>query len=113
MAHTISFSDVGKPYQYLAVAANSSAVVFELIIPPSYVAYIQWTANNWFPSTSIAWEVDGELLENLERQTAPVNSPKQEIPPIVARKSIRWTAYNNAGSSHTFEVLQEGIMVKE
>lgn len=98
-----------KPYQYVTVAAGETKTVFILNVPHGHRAYIQRTANNMFSNSFLEWKVDGELVEKVERQIAPVNSPKPETPPIIALAKIEWIAINNSDSSHIFEVLQEGI----
>ncbi len=102
-----------KPYQYATIAAGQSGTVFTLNVPKGHKAYIQRTANNWFPNTYWKWKVDGELVEKVERQISPVHIPKLEHPPIVAIDKIEWVAVNNSTSSHIFEVLQDGIFQEE
>jgi len=102
-----------KPYQFATVAAGESGTVFLLKVPSGHRAYIQRTANNWFQNTYLNWKVDGELVEKVERMIAPTPAPKPESPPIIAVDSIEWIAFNNSDSSHTFEVLQDGIFQEE
>ncbi len=102
-----------KPYQYAAVAAGESGTIFSLKVPSGCKAYIQRTGNNWFQNTYFEWRVDGELVEKVERMIAPVPAPKPESPPIKAVEKIEWIAFNNSDSSHTFEVLQDGIFQEE
>ena len=102
-----------KPYQYATVSAGETKTVFLIKVPSGCKAYIQKTANNWFPNTYLKWKVDDELVEKVERQIAPVNSPKPEIPPIIAVNKIEWIVVNNSKSSFIFEVLQEGAFQQE
>ena len=57
------------------------------------------------------WKIDGELMEKVERQIAPIFTARREIPPIIVRHKIEWIATNNDNFSHVFEVLQDGIYV--
>ena len=102
-----------KPYQYTTVVAGETKTVFLINVPNGHKAFIQRTANNWFQNTYLEWKIDDEIIEKVERQIAPVNFPRQEIPPLIAKNKIEWIAVNNGDSSYIFEVLQEGVFQED
>ncbi|MEM1558264.1 MAG: hypothetical protein QXG12_06700 [Thermoproteota archaeon] len=99
-------------YQYKLVKAGESDIVFKLDIPPDKVGVITEVANSWYPNTYYMWSVDGAgRAERVERQIAPIESPKQYDKGIVAFVGIEWEAYNNDTRDHVFEVLVDGYFI--
>jgi len=106
----IPFSQFGKIHQYKTVGAGKSARVFYLKIPNSCVGFLNQIGNNWFDNTYYVWKIDGAVVENkIERMIGEINSPKEFEPPFLVVDKIEFFAYNNDTTSHTFEVLCDGV----
>ena len=106
----ISFSSFVNPYQYKIIEPGKKDIVFEFKIPRDYVAFIEQVANSWFPNTYYIFMVDWEEVV-IEREIAPINLPKVFNPPILAKRIIRWIAYNKDTEPHCFEVLCDGYLL--
>jgi hypothetical protein len=107
----VAFSTIVNPHQYKLVKAGKSDIVYEFIIPKGYVAFIDQIANSWYPNTYLKFIVDWEE-ETVQREIAPINSPKEYKPPILAKNFIRWIAFNNDSQDHVFEVLCDGFLAR-
>ena len=107
----ISFSTFYNPYQYKKIDPGKSDIIYYFEIPKGYIGFIDQLANNYFPNTYIEFWVDN-FVNIIQRQIAPLNEPKKYEPPIVAFNVIKWIGYNNDTSSHIFEVLCDGYLVK-
>ena len=107
----ISFSTFINPHQIKRIEPGKSDIIYEFKIPKGYVAFIQQVGNTWFLNTHLIWAVDWHIL-TLERQIAPLNSPKEFNPPILAKDTIRWIGFNNDTIPHFFEVLCDGVLLK-
>ena len=100
-----------EPYQYAAIADGTSGRVYFMQIPAGCVAFIEQVANNWFADTYLDWKIDGEKVEpQIQRAIAAINNPKDYKPPILAKNTIEWVAYNNSGTDRVFEVLCDGAI---
>ena len=103
-------------YQYLTLLPGQTNVeIFRLNAPnrEAEIGIIKYVANSWFPNTTLRWYVDDTLLQTIQYQIAAVNSPLKYDIGIPFYKNIYWQADNNDGSSHTFEVLQDGYYAKK
>lgn len=109
----IKFSPT-RIHQWRNIPAGGSGVVYEYKVEP-LVAFIHYVGCNWFPNTYYRWEIDGgDLKETVQRiignSAAPISEPTRLEKPVVARRGIRWVAYNNDIVPHVFEVLNDGVL---
>ncbi len=101
-------------YQYKTVASKGKDTVFLLRNPEPerLVGLILKVANNWFSDTHLEWAYNGTAMK-IEHAMAAVDSPKTFERGIPCGKEIKWTAYNNSDSEHTFWVLCDGFFVSK
>lgn len=109
----IPFSVHGSPYQYKKVEAGKSAVVYQYDLPSGYVGFMYDLALTRFPNTYLGWEIDNDMVEQLERNIGEFKKPKLFDPPYFVEKQIKFTAYNNDTKTHRFEVLCDGLLVRK
>jgi hypothetical protein len=108
----IPLSHIGNVHQVKLIPAGKSDTVFYLRIPKGYFAFIDQVANTYFPNCFYEWIIDHDSIEKVEREIAPLNSPKEFNPPFVAKTFIKWEGYNENSEDHLFEVLNNGYLVK-
>lgn len=109
---SIPFSVYGSPYQYKKVEAGKSGVVYEYKLPSDYVGFIYDLALSWYPQTYLGWEIDNEMIEQIERKFGEFKRPRLFNPPYFVENQIKFTAYNNSSSPQTFRVLCDGLLVR-
>lgn len=110
---SIPFSVYGSPYQYKKVEAGQSAVVYEYKLPSDYVGFIYDLALSWYPKTYLGWEIDNEMIEQIERKIGEFKRPRLFDPPYFVENLIKFTAYNNGTEAHQFEILCDGILIRK
>ena len=108
---SIPFSVYGSPYQYKKVEAGASAVVYLYNVPSDWVGFLYDLALSWYPKTYLGWEIDNEMIEQIERKFGEFKRPKLFDPPYFVEDQIKFTAYNNGLSTHKFWVLCDGILI--
>lgn len=109
----IPFSVYGSPYQYKKVEAGKSAVVYQYDLPSGYVGFMYDLALSWYPRTYLGWEIDNEMIEQIERSIGTFERPKLFDPPYFVENQIKFTAYNNRTKAIRFEVLCDGLLVRK
>ena len=76
------------------------------------VLFINQIGNNWIPKTKFIWEIDGEVVENVERIIGQLDNPKHFNPPFVVRSYMKVIAVNNDTSNHVMEWLADGYLIE-
>ncbi len=109
----IPFSVYGSIYQYKKVEAGKSAVVYKFELPSDYVGFIYDLTVAWYHDTYLDWEIDGDLVEKIEREIGIFTRPKLFDPPYFVEDLIEFTAYNNSTEDYRFRVLCDGLLIRK
>ena len=100
-------------YQYVTVTANSSGQVYIIKNPQpeTLIGVITEVGNNWFEDTYLEWMIDYSPRK-IEYVIGDVDNPHVYNRGIPFVNEVSWTAYNNSGVSHVFEVLCDGFFIE-
>lgn len=100
-------------HQFKAVDAGKSEIVWHLNIPKPYILFINALGNSWYPNTEYTLYIDGEKVEDIEREVAPINNPVRIDPPIVAFYEVKVIGTNNDKERHMLEFLIDGFLIEK
>jgi hypothetical protein len=106
--------DIPKPHRIAIVPRKSRGTVFLYKVPSGYTAFIRRIGNNLWKDTYWVIMLDGEPIEpKTERIIGSVMLPTEINPPYVAISEIRADAVNDTLEDLVFEILLEGIVVRD
>jgi hypothetical protein len=107
--------NIPRPYKYSTISAGSSETLFDLKLSKDQIAFVSYLGNIWFSNTYSELKFDYELYNDstIGYEIAGIDSPHEELPPIIAHERITWKFFNGDTSSHTFECLVKGIIINK
>lgn len=104
-----------RPHQFATVTAGTRRfLVWSFKVPKGYVFFIDTLASNWFPDTFWNFEIDSADVEgNIERHLGDMETPNIIKPEFIARARVDFYVTNNDTTSHTFEILCSGLVMRD
>lgn len=95
----------------LTLGPGQSGTVYDLRVPPGWVAFVERVANVYYEDTWYEFRVDGKQVGGkIDYVLGHINDPLVYDPPILARKQVLWVGHNGGDETQVFEVLTDGIM---